>query len=131
MRRDLDTVPESQDLVPVPEGELMSYKMVRDNHQEILQGAISGTWRTSPDPVTSLITKLGEEYGEFAGTRDPAEIYDMLDALDELIALLDPDETAAKTHQVKLDRMGDFSGHLEWHPNPSIDLWTLWDKGEA
>jgi predicted house-cleaning noncanonical NTP pyrophosphatase (MazG superfamily) len=94
----------------------MSFKMVRDRHQEILQDKISGQWRISPDPVSSLLKKLGEEYGELIGERNPAELYDVLDVLDELISLMDPGLALGLAHQDKLDRFGDFSSHLEWHP---------------
>lgn len=107
----------------------MGYKMVRDNHQKILAEHISGEWRTAPDPVSSLVKKLGEEYSELAEDRNPAELYDIEDVLDELMVLLDPHGEAARKHDIKAARMGRFGSHLEWHPNPNLDLWTLWDKG--
>ena len=106
----------------------MGWKIVRDNHQKILGERISGCWRASLDPVSSLVKKLGEEYSELAENRDPAELYDIWDVLNELAELLDPDAEAARKHEVKRERMGGFSEHLEWHPNPHIDLWTQWDK---
>jgi predicted house-cleaning noncanonical NTP pyrophosphatase (MazG superfamily) len=106
----------------------MGYKMVRDNHQKVLEGQISGTWRIAPDPVSSLVKKLGEEYSELAEDRDPAELYDIEDVLEELMVLLDPHGEAARQHEVKAARMGRFDNHVEWHPNPNINLWTLWDK---
>ena len=109
----------------------MGWKMVRDNHQEILKDQISGSWRISPDPVGSLVRKLGEEYGEFAENRDPGELHDLWDVLEELTALLDPDGRTAARHQVKLDRMGGFGAHLEWHPNPDLDLWAAWGEDDA
>jgi predicted house-cleaning noncanonical NTP pyrophosphatase (MazG superfamily) len=104
----------------------MSYKLVRNNHRELLQDKLSGLWRISPDPAGVLVRKIGEEYGEFAENRDPSEIYDLYDILDELSALLDPDGEFAEKHQVKLDRMGDFSDHLEWTP-----LSVAWDDATA
>jgi predicted house-cleaning noncanonical NTP pyrophosphatase (MazG superfamily) len=106
----------------------MGYKMVRDNHQKILEGQISGAWRTAPDPISSLIKKLGEEYSEIAEERNPAELYDLLDALEELIRLMDPEGIAAARHAIKAERMGTFSTHLEWHPNPDLNLWALWGE---
>jgi predicted house-cleaning noncanonical NTP pyrophosphatase (MazG superfamily) len=94
----------------------MSYKLVRDNHQEVMQGRISGTWRTSPDPAGSLVRKLGEEYGEFAKDRDPGELYDLLDVIGELAVLLDPFGEAQEYHEAKTALMGLFGNHLEWHP---------------
>lgn len=104
----------------------MSFKLVRNNHREILHDRLSGQWRISPDPVGALVRKIGEEYGEFSEDRDPSEIYDLYDVLDELSALLDPDGKAAERHQVKLDKMGDFSDHLEWTP-----LMIPWDDATA
>lgn len=106
----------------------MGYKMVRDLHQKVLGDQISGVWRTSPDPVSSLVKKLGEEYSELCEDRDPAELFDILDVLAELMVLLDPDGAAALKHDLKAERMGRFADHLEWHPNPDINLWTTWDK---
>ena len=105
----------------------MGYKMVRDNHQEVLGEYISGQWRISPDPVSSLVKKLGEEYSELAESRDPAELYDLWDVLDELTALLDPDGTAEIKHAIKVKHLGRFADHTEWHPNPDIDLWAEWN----
>lgn len=98
----------------------MGYKIVRDRHKERLEGVISGTWRTSPDPVSALVKKLGEEYSELTENRDPGELYDIRDVLDELTGLLDPDGRHAADHRIKVSRIGLFAGHLEWHPNPEI-----------
>lgn len=106
----------------------MGYKMVRDLHQKVLGDQISGIWRTSPDPVSSLVKKLGEEYSELTENRDPSELYDILDVLEELMVLLDPGGDAAQRHDLKAERMGRFENHVEWHPNPDINLWATWDK---
>jgi predicted house-cleaning noncanonical NTP pyrophosphatase (MazG superfamily) len=105
---------------------LMGYKMVRDNHQELLGEHLSGQWRVSPDPVSALVKKLGEEYSELAESRDPGELYDVRDVLEELITLLDPDRSAERKHDIKMSHLGRFSDHVEWHPNPDIDLWAEW-----
>lgn len=109
----------------------MGYKIVRDNHQKVLGEHISGQWRTSPDPVSALIKKLGEEYSELAENRDPGELYDIFDVLNELTSLLDPDASAARKHQIKVEHLGRFSAHLEWHPNPDIDLWAAWRNDDG
>ena len=96
----------------------MGYKMVRDRHREVLERVISGAWRTSPDPVSSLIKKVGEEYSELVENRDPGELYDLLDVLNELVILMDPHLEAAEKHAAKQERMGFFVKHLEWHPLP-------------
>lgn len=98
----------------------MGWKMVRDGHRDVLADHISGSWRTAPDPVSSLVKKLGEEYSELNEGRDWAELYDLLDVLRELIAITDPDGKYQQAHQRKTDRMGGFSAHLEWHPNPQL-----------
>lgn len=94
----------------------MGWKMVRDNHRHLFEGFISGSWRTSQDPVSSLIKKLGEEYSELVENRDPAELYDLIDVLCELTTLMDPDLAAAEAHAAKQERLGFFGSHLEWHP---------------
>lgn len=94
----------------------MGYKMVRDRHRQQLEGVISGTWRDSPDPVSSLLKKLGEEYSELVENRDPAELYDIQDVLDELMMLLDPDGKHGEEHGFKAESMGFFQHHIEWHP---------------
>lgn len=106
----------------------MGWKPVRDNHQRIFKDKISGSWRISPDPVGALVKKLGEEYGEFCENRDPAELHDIWDVLEELTSLLDKDAETARRHQLKLDKMGGFGDHLEWHPDPEIDLWREWGE---
>ena len=98
----------------------MGFKMVRDRHKERLENVISGAWRTSPDPVSALVKKLGEEYSELAEDRNPGELYDIRDVLGELVILLDPDGKYGEEHGVKINRLGLFGDHLEWHPNPTI-----------
>lgn len=100
----------------------MSWKLVRDNHEKLLRGRISGQWRVSPDPVGALVTKLGEEYGEFAKDRDPGELFDMLDAIMELRAILDPLREHRDAHLIKKAKWGGFGAHLEWHPDPELDI---------
>jgi len=100
----------------------MGWKLVRNSNQKHLQEFISGEWRVSPDPIGALVKKLGEEYGEFAEDRDPGELYDVLDVLKELVHLLDEHGEASRVHERKLARMGDFSDHIEWHPNPHVEL---------
>jgi predicted house-cleaning noncanonical NTP pyrophosphatase (MazG superfamily) len=65
-----------------------------------------------------LIKKLGEEYGEFAESRDPGELLDLLDVLRALIHLLDPECTHQKAHEAKTELMGGFWTYLEWNPEP-------------
>jgi predicted house-cleaning noncanonical NTP pyrophosphatase (MazG superfamily) len=99
----------------------MGFKLVRNNHQDLLKDQISGQWRTSPDPVGALVKKLGEEYGEFCEDRDPGELYDLLDVLMELRFILDPLREHRDAHFAKRRILGSFSAHLEWHPNPELD----------
>ena len=96
----------------------MGWKMVRDRHRQVLGKVISGAWRTSPDPVSSLIKKVGEEYSELVENRDPGELYDLIDVLSELCVLMDPHLVFAEKHTEKQERMGFFTDHLEWHPLP-------------
>jgi predicted house-cleaning noncanonical NTP pyrophosphatase (MazG superfamily) len=99
----------------------MGWKIVRDRHRDVLEGQISGQWRVSPDPVSALVKKLGEEYGEFTENRDPGELYDLLDVLLELRYLLDVDQAVYALHREKQGRLGSFANHIEWHPNPALD----------
>jgi hypothetical protein len=92
--------------------------MVRDKHRQLLGSLISGCWRTAPDPVSSLIKKLGEEYSELVENRDPAELHDIADVVNELIVLMDPTLEKAEAHITKQERLGFFARHLEWHPLP-------------
>jgi predicted house-cleaning noncanonical NTP pyrophosphatase (MazG superfamily) len=97
----------------------MGWKMVRDKQKEYcLSHGVSGQWRTSPDAVGALTAKLGEEYGEFAESRDPAELYDLLDVLNELIMVMDFNLDHLDAHEAKVARLGTFSMHLEWNPVP-------------
>lgn len=106
---------------------VVGYKMVRDLHKKKLESVISGSWRTAPDPVSSLIKKLGEEYSELCEDRDPGELYDIMDVVQELIVLLDGGGACRKAHVQKVLRLGLFGDHLEWHPNPEI----TWNQLEA
>jgi predicted house-cleaning noncanonical NTP pyrophosphatase (MazG superfamily) len=98
----------------------MGWKIVRDRNQEKLGNHISGQWRTSPDAVGALTKKLGEEYGEFAEHRDPAELYDLIDVIHELLNLLDEEGAAEHEHNIKTAHIGFFNQHQEWHPNPKL-----------
>jgi predicted house-cleaning noncanonical NTP pyrophosphatase (MazG superfamily) len=99
---------------------LMGWKIVRDLHQERLEDQISGQWRTAPDPVSALVKKIGEEYGEFCEDYHPSELFDLFDVLQELICLMDPDGKFQAEHQDKVRRLGYFTRHVLWHPNPTI-----------
>lgn len=97
----------------------MGFKMVRDGQPEFSrEHGVSGTWRESPDPIASLRKKLGEELGEYCEDHDPGELYDLLDVLDELICLSDPDGSHAMKHAAKSNAMGFFAMHVEWSPVP-------------
>ena len=102
----------------------MGWKLVRDRNQEHLEGRVSGQWRVNPDRIGPLVRKLGEEYGEFTEARDPAELYDLLDVVEELIVQLDRDGQHEERHAAKVKLMGGFTRSLEWHPNPDLDLWA-------
>ena len=106
----------------------MGWKLVRDNNQNQLEGQISGQWRTSPDPVGALVKKLGEEYGEFAESRNPGELYDLIDVVHELLNLLDEEGAAEHEHDIKTSHLGFFNAHQEWHPNPGLNLWKTWEE---
>jgi hypothetical protein len=77
----------------------MGYKIVRNNQPQFCRDhGVSGTWRSSPDPVAALKRKAGEEILEFAEARDPAELFDIEDVLRALIFLADPEGEAARQH---------------------------------
>lgn len=100
-------------------GLIMGYKIVRDFQREFCEkNGISGSWRVSEHPVNGLTKKLFEEAGEFAEHHDPSELYDLRDVLNELIYLTDPLHEHREAHADKVNRMGKFTRHLEWSPNP-------------
>ena len=97
----------------------MGYKIVRDHNEAWAKAhGVSGTWRTSPDPVRGLARKLTEEAGEFGEALDPGELYDLADAVNELLGLLDPDGHYLAAHQEKVRVHGLFRDHIEWSPVP-------------
>lgn len=96
----------------------MGFKIVRDRHQETMQGIISGQWRISPNPAYALAKKVFEEAGEFIEQMDPAELYDLLDVAWELCRVMDPDGRYRADHERKKKLYGGFSRHLEWSPLP-------------
>lgn len=99
----------------------MSWKLVRDKNQAWARAhGVSGQWRTSSDPVSALTRKLFEEAGEYVEAREPAELYDLLDVLETLIDLEDPDGRYADEHAAKFADMGGFAEFSEWNPVPSL-----------
>ena len=97
----------------------MGWKIVRDGNEVWCRAhGVSGTWRTSPDPVRGLARKLTEEAGEFAEALDPGKLYDLLDVVTELRDLLDPDGHYLAAHQEKVRVHGLFRQHAEWTPVP-------------
>lgn len=98
----------------------MGWKLVRDRNEAWCRAnGVSGQWRTSPDPAAALRRKAGEEYLEHIEGNDPAELYDLLDVVQELIGLKDPDGRFAAAHEVKVAEMGGFSRFIEWTPVPA------------
>ena len=98
----------------------MGWKLVRDRNENWCRAnGVSGQWRTSPDPAAALRRKLIEEAAEYAEQHDPAELYDLLDVVQALIDLADPDESAAMAHDRKVARFGRFDEFIEWSPVPA------------
>jgi predicted house-cleaning noncanonical NTP pyrophosphatase (MazG superfamily) len=96
----------------------MGWKIVRDNDAEYVPTlGVSGQWRPSADPIGGLTKKLFEEAAEFAEARDPAELYDLLDVVKELIFRLGTVGDAA-AHIDKVAERGRFSKAIEWSPVP-------------
>ena len=98
----------------------MGWKIVRDN-DDVHSAAmgVSGQWRVSATPVAGLTRKLFEEAGEFSENGNPAELYDLLDVVDELIRRLDPAGKIAHHHEQKAETRGTFTRGLEWSPVPA------------
>lgn len=97
----------------------MGYKIVRDRQREFCEKhGVSGRWRISPDPLAALTRKVGEEYLEFVENHDPTELYDMLDALIELMQVADPNDVGHMNSVIKRAEQGTFRAHLEWDPVP-------------
>lgn len=106
----------------------MGWKLVRDKNEEWCRAhGVSGQWRVSPDPAAALRRKVFEEALEYGEADDPAELYDVLDALRVLIGLKDPDGVLARAHEVKVAELGGFGGFIEWTPVPAG--MQDWDQG--
>lgn len=98
----------------------MGWKLVRDRNEEWCRAhGVSGQWRVSPEPQSALVRKIFEEAGEYAEARDPAELFDLLDVVQALIALDDPSGEMATAHRAKAEEMGSFSRFAEWCPVPA------------
>lgn len=98
----------------------MSWKLVRDlNEKWCRANGVSGQWRRAPDPGSALLRKVFEEAGEYAEARDPAELYDLMDVVEALIALRDPDGSYGEAHWAKVRTMGEFTRFAEWCPVPA------------
>lgn len=96
----------------------MGYKLVRDKNKAWCRAhGVSGQWRTSPDPRAALRRKIFEEGGEYT-EGDPAELYDLLDVVQALIGLEDPDGRLAARHRDKVTLLGGFTQFVEWTPVP-------------
>jgi len=98
----------------------MGWKLVRDrNEQWCRANGVSGQWRTSPAPVTSLRRKVFEEAAEYAEQHDVSELYDLLDVVLVLLKLEDPHDEAYRAHAAKTDELGGFGEFIEWTPVPA------------
>ena len=98
----------------------MGWKLVRDyNETWSTKHGVSGTWRQADDKeaVRALARKLFEEAGEYLENRDPGELLDLKDALDELLHLVLTAE-AAGAHIAKAREHGGFRDHVMWTPLP-------------
>jgi predicted house-cleaning noncanonical NTP pyrophosphatase (MazG superfamily) len=101
---------------------MMGFKLVRDGNEAWCRAhGVSGRWRASPDPRSSLLRKIFEEAGEYAEARDPAELFDLLDVVQALIDLDDPEGKVNARHRVKVAEMGGFSRFAEWCPVPAAE----------
>jgi predicted house-cleaning noncanonical NTP pyrophosphatase (MazG superfamily) len=99
----------------------MGWKIVRNGNEAWSRDhGVSGQWRVSADPVAALTKKLFEEAGEYTEHGSPDELYDLLDVVEELIRLKDPDGRALSRHTAKTRLQGEFSEHVEWNPVPSF-----------
>ena len=97
----------------------MGYKLVRNGQRQwCLDHGVSGTWRTSSDPVASRRAKIFEEGGEVVKEGDPAELYDLLDVVLALVDQVDPAGIWARRHVLKVQQLGTFSEFIEWSPVP-------------
>lgn len=99
----------------------MGFKIVRDRQREWAQKhGVSGRWRNAEDPINSLSRKLIEEAIEFHEDFDPAELFDVMDVLYELMNLHPGPAmaTAYQSHQKKVSELGGFRDAIEWSPVP-------------
>lgn len=97
----------------------MGWKIVRDRNEAWSRAhGVSGTWRTSTNPMRGLARKLVEESAEHFEQLDPAELYDLRDVLEEQIRLADPAGRHEEAHRDKIAKFGMFTKHVEWSPVP-------------
>lgn len=61
---------------------------------------------------------LGARAGAYAEFRDPDDLYDLLDGVDLLLSLADPDAAVRGKHREKVAEMGGFEHLVEWCPVP-------------
>lgn len=98
----------------------MGWKIVRDGNEAwCRKHGVSGQWRKSPDPESALLKKIFEEAGEYVENRDPEELYDLLEVVHRLLAIVDRTFVAAGRHSKKVALMGKFTELIEWTPVPS------------
>jgi len=98
----------------------VGWKMVRDNNQAWCEAnGVSGAWRTAGphEAIRALGRKLAEEALEFMENGDPAELFDVWDALEELLLLSETPALRA-AHQAKVAEHGRFHDHVMWSPLP-------------
>lgn len=101
----------------------MGWKLVRDGNEAWCRSHfVSGQWRKSPDPESALLKKIFEEAGEYAENRDAAKLYDLLDVVQRLIDINDPDGDLNAKHRAKVHELGGFELLVEWTPLPGRGL---------
>jgi predicted house-cleaning noncanonical NTP pyrophosphatase (MazG superfamily) len=69
----------------------VGWKLVRDRNEGWCRAhGVSGQWRVSADPRRALHRKMFEEAAEYFEHHDPAELFDLLDAIQALAVLPGP-----------------------------------------
>ena len=100
---------------------MMGAKLVRDRtEQHVRPMGVSGHWYKAArkELLPALKRKLIEEALEFAESGEPIELWDVLDVVEAIFALIDPCQESMAAYDEKVARFGAFDKGIMWNPVP-------------